>query len=113
MPRCRSCAGASDELGMVAGVIPAVMAPLVGLGGSQFDPLYAEAERLGCPLAVHGGPVTGLGLDMFESLAEARPLEHAMPQMVQIMSMINAGVYDRFPTCGWPIWSAAPAGCRS
>ncbi len=86
-----------EDLGMVAGVIPSVMAPLVGLGGSRFDPIYAEAERLDCALAVHGGPVAGLGLDIFESLAEARPLEHAMPQMVQMMSMINAGVYDRFP----------------
>ena len=85
-----------EDLGMVAGVIPSVMAPQVGLGGSRFDPLYAEAQRLDCPLAVHGGPASGL-LDMFDSLAEARPLEHAMPQMVQIMSMINAGVYDRFP----------------
>lgn len=86
-----------EELGMVSGVIPSVMAPLVGLGGSQFDPLYAEAERLDCPLGVHGGPVTGLGLDIFESLAEARPLEHTMPQMMQIMSMVNSGVFDRFP----------------
>ncbi len=86
-----------EELGMVAGVIPSVMAPLVGLGSSQFDPIYAEAERLDCALAVHGGPVAGLGLDMFESLAEARPLEHALPQMVQMMSMIHSGVFDRFP----------------
>lgn len=85
------------HLGMVAGVIPSVMAPLVGLGRGEFDPLYAEAQGLDCALAIHGGPVTGFGLDIFESLAEARPLEHAVPQMVQMMSMIYGGVFDRFP----------------
>ncbi len=84
------------EFGMVGAVLPAV-----GLrrpfGDSYYDPLYAEAERLGCMLAVHGAPAQGLGFDFFDRLVEARALSHPFAQMIQITSIVMNGVLERFP----------------
>ena len=87
---------AVTELGMVGAVMPAV-----GLrrpfGDSYYDPVYAEAERLGCMLAVHGAPAQGLGFDFFERLVEARVLSHPFSQMIQLTSIVLNGVLERFP----------------
>jgi len=88
---------AVTELGMVGAVLPAV-----GLrrpfGESYYDPVYNEAQRLGCMLAVHGAPAQGLGFDFFERLVEARALSHPFSQMIQLTSMVMNGVFERFPT---------------
>ena len=87
---------AVTELGMVGAVLPAV-----GLrqpfGDSSYDPVYREAERLDCMLAVHGAPAQGLGFDFFERLVEARALSHPFSQMIQITSIVMNGVMERFP----------------
>jgi hypothetical protein len=87
---------AVTELGMVGAVMPAV-----GLrrpfGESYYDPVYAEAERLGCMLAVHGAPAQGLGFDFFERLVEARVLSHPFSQMIQLTSIVLGGALERFP----------------
>lgn len=87
---------AVTELGMVGAVLPAV-----GLrrafGESYYDPVYAEAERLDCVLAVHGAPAQGLGFDFFERLVEARVLSHPFSQMIQLTSIVLNGVLERFP----------------
>jgi len=67
------------------------------LGDTYFDPLYREAEKLGCPLAIHGAPSKGLGFDFFQSLIEARTLSHPFLQMIQLTSIILEGVLERFP----------------
>jgi len=67
------------------------------LGHTDFDPVYAEAERLGCALAVHGGPSQGLGLDVFDKFAQMHTLSHPFAQMIQVTSIIMSGVLDRFP----------------
>lgn len=88
---------AVTELGAVGAVLPAV-----GLrrpfGESYYDPLYAEAQRLRCVLAVHGAPAQGLGFDFFERLVEARVLSHPVAQMIQLTSIVLGGVLERFPT---------------
>src|SRR4030095_9542497 len=75
--------------------------PAVGLrrplGHADFDPVYAEAERLGCALAVHGGPSQGLGLDLLEKFAQVHTLSHPFAQMIQVTSVVMSGVLDRFP----------------
>jgi predicted TIM-barrel fold metal-dependent hydrolase len=87
---------AVTEFGMVGAILPAV-----GLrrpfGDSYYDPVYAEAERLGCMLAVHGAPAQGLGFDFFDRLVEARALSHPFSQMIQITSIMMNGVLERFP----------------
>jgi hypothetical protein len=83
------------ELGMVGGVLPAVglRRPL---GSAIYDPIYAEAERLDVPLAVHGGPSQQLGLDTLEHFAQVHTLSHPFAQMIQITSVLMSGVLDRF-----------------
>lgn len=84
------------ELGMVGAILPAagLRRPL---GESYYHPLYIEAERLGCMLAVHGAPAQGLGFDFFERLVEARALSHPFAQMIQLTSIVLGGVLERFP----------------
>jgi len=73
---------AVKELHMVAGVL-APAGYLKPLGDRYFDPLYKEAQDLGCPLGIHGAPSKGLGFDFFQSLIEARTLSHPFLQMIQ------------------------------
>lgn len=84
------------ELGMAAAVLPAAGLDR-SLGHGDFDPLYAEAERLDRPLAVHGGPAAGLGLDKLERFAQVHTLSHPFAQMIQATSIVMSGVLDRFP----------------
>lgn len=85
------------DLGMVGAVLPAVGLPRA-LGDAAFDPLYAAAERLGCALAVHGGPAQGLGLDGLAPYGQVHVLSHPGAQMIQLVSIVMSGVLDRFPT---------------
>jgi predicted TIM-barrel fold metal-dependent hydrolase len=87
---------AVTELGMVGAILPAV-----GLrrpfGDACYNPLYEEAQRLGCVFAIHGAPAQGLGFDFFERLVEARVLSHPFAQMIQLTSIVLNGVLERFP----------------
>ncbi|HEY8517011.1 MAG TPA: amidohydrolase family protein [Candidatus Binatia bacterium] len=84
------------ELGMVGGVLPAVGLERT-LGDPCFDPVWAEAERLDVPLAVHGGPSQGLGLERLRYFAQVHTLAHPFAQMTQLTSVLMSGVLDRFP----------------
>ena len=99
---------AVTDLGMVGGVLaPAGFSK--PLGDTYFDPLYCEAEKLDCPLAIHGAPSKGLGFDFFQSLIEARTLSHPFLQMIQLTSIILEGVLERFPNL---TLAALEAGCQ-
>jgi len=96
------------DLKMVGGVLaPAGFGK--PLGDTYFDPLYREAQILGCPLAIHGAPSKGLGFDFFRTLIEARTLSHPFLQMIQLTSIILEGVLERFPKL---IWASLEAGCQ-
>jgi predicted TIM-barrel fold metal-dependent hydrolase len=82
---------------MVGGVLPAVIGSCAPLGDAIYDPLYAEAERLDVPLAVHGGPSQGLGLERLQYFAQVHTLAHPFAQMTQLTSVVMSGVLDRFP----------------
>jgi len=89
---------AVTELGFVGGCLPGVTNNNVPLFGSHaFDPLWAEAEELGTPVAIHGGVTNNLGIDRLASFAEAHCLEHPFVQMLQLTNMMFQGVFDRFP----------------
>ncbi len=99
---------AVTQLGMVGAILPAVglRRPL---GDASYNPIYEEAQALGCMLAVHGAPAQQLGFDFFERFIQAR-LNHPLSQIIQFTSMIFEGVPDRFPRlrlafmeagCGW------------
>jgi hypothetical protein len=87
---------AVKELRMIGGVV-APVGFSKPLGDGYFDPLYAEAQKLGCPICIHGAPSRGLGIDFFNSLIEARTLSHPFAQMIQLTSLILEGTLERFP----------------
>lgn len=67
------------------------------LGHADYWPIYEEAERLNCPIGVHGAVSQGLGFDYFTHLMEAMTLHHPVAQMMQLTSMVFEGVFERFP----------------
>lgn len=87
---------AVTELGMKGAMLPGngVGAPL---GSKQYWPVYAEAERLGCAIAVHGGSALGLGLDQLEIRPAGHALAHPLGVLISLTSMVFNGVFDHFP----------------
>lgn len=97
-----------------------VMLPAVGLrkplGHPDFWPIYAEAERLGCMVAVHAtvrGPHF-FGADLYDQFIDVHTLSHPFAQMIQMTSIVLRGVLEQFPNlriafmeagCTWvPYW---------
>jgi len=101
---------AVTELGMRGAVLPGATVQARAFGHADFDPLWAEAERLDVALAIHGAPSKGFGFDYFDTFIKTHTLEHPFAIMIQITSMIFDGVFERFPRlrvaflesgCGW------------
>jgi predicted TIM-barrel fold metal-dependent hydrolase len=67
------------------------------LGHPSYFPLYAAAEELDVPIAVHGAVTTGLGFGVFDHFAAINALSHPIGQMMQMTALALAGVLDRFP----------------
>jgi predicted TIM-barrel fold metal-dependent hydrolase len=87
---------AVTELGFLGGVLPAT-GPKMHLGAKQFWPIYEEASRLECPLAVHGGIHTGIGLETVNVYAMHNALGHPISQALAFGAMIYNGIFDRYP----------------
>jgi len=68
------------------------------LGHKFYDPIYREAEALGCALAVHG---TNGGDELasggFETFTEVHTVSFPVGMFVQFSNMIYQGVPARFP----------------
>jgi predicted TIM-barrel fold metal-dependent hydrolase len=103
------------RLGVVGAMLPAI-GLRKPLGHPDFWPIYAEAERLDCMVAVHAtvrGPHY-FGADLFDSFIEVHTLSHAFAQMIQMTSFVLQGVFETFPRlrvgfmeagCTWaPYW---------
>ncbi len=84
---------------------------------SSYDPLYAEAERLGVPLMLHegtDGQFATAGLDRYDNFFMTHAISHPFEQMLSALSIIAGGVLERFPRlrvaflesgCSWlPFW---------
>jgi predicted TIM-barrel fold metal-dependent hydrolase len=67
------------------------------LGATQYWPLYAEADRLGCCLCVHGGSHMGLGLDQLDVWPFIQGLGHPIGLMVAFAGIVSNGILDRYP----------------
>ena len=100
---------AVEKLGFVGGMLPSTGLPL-HLGHEVYWPIYAEAERLNVPLAVHGGSNLGVGMDTFTNFTASHILHHSVPLMIALVSFIYHGVFDTYPKlrvafmeggCGW------------
>jgi predicted TIM-barrel fold metal-dependent hydrolase len=95
----REMTRAVTDLGMVAAMIPTYVYPGKDLGSRELDDLYAEAQRLGIPIAVHR--VSGSGSVGFERFTNFTAL-HALVPMFElataVANMVVGGVFERFPT---------------
>jgi predicted TIM-barrel fold metal-dependent hydrolase len=99
---------AVKDYGMVGGLLPAdgLSRPL---GHQDFFPVYEEANRLGCMLAVHSQNSLRNN-DLFLWRGEAATLAHVWPQMRQFTNFMFSGVLGKLPDlriafleagCGW------------
>jgi predicted TIM-barrel fold metal-dependent hydrolase len=87
---------AVEDLGMKGAMLPGngIGHPL---GSKAYWPVYAEAERLGCALAVHGGSAHGLGLDNMGVRPGGHALAHPLGVLISLTNMVFNGVFDHFP----------------
>ena len=89
---------AVKELGMLGGMLPSNGESIQGhLGSKTYWPIYEEAEKLGCALAVHVGCLHQMGMDSFSTYYPAHALGHPFSLMVQAGAMLAHGVFQRFP----------------
>lgn len=77
---------------MVGAVLPADGLPLP-LGHPMYRPVFAEADRLNCALAVHACNSLRDN-DRYLHLNEAATLAHVIPQMRQFASILYSGILD-------------------
>jgi hypothetical protein len=84
------------ELGMCGAMLPSTGLK-AHLGAKEYWPVYAEAERLGCALAVHGGAHQDLGLNTMNIFAATHALGHPVGIMIGLAGMVFNGIFDRFP----------------
>ena len=87
---------AVTELNMVGAMLPSRGLPF-DLGHKTYWPVYAEAERLGCAIGVHGGAHHGMGLDSFETFIPIHALGHPLSLIIAFTGMVYHGVLDQFP----------------
>ena len=87
----------AQQLGLVAGLLPAVTILNKGYGHMDFDPIYEAAEKLDMPLTVHGAPSRGMGFDFFDKFLQVHTLEHPFAILIQFTNMIFEGTFERFP----------------
>jgi len=87
---------AVTEQGMVGGLLPSTGLKS-HLGDKLYWPVYAEADRLGCGLAVHGGAHSGLGFDHLNVFAAIHALGHPFGIAIVFASLVINGIFDKFP----------------
>jgi predicted TIM-barrel fold metal-dependent hydrolase len=87
---------AVTELGMVAAMIPSNGLDR-HISHKEYWPIYEEAERLDCALAVHGGAYGELGFDSFTVFPATRALGMPFPLAIAATGLIVDGVLDAFP----------------
>jgi len=87
---------AVTELGLMGGMLPSNGLPQP-LGAKTYWPVYEEANRLGCPLAVHGGAHDRFGMDHFNMYVPAHALGHPWGLTLNAANIVYNGIFDRFP----------------
>jgi predicted TIM-barrel fold metal-dependent hydrolase len=108
---------AVTELGLVGMVTPQHIREK-NLSDPSFDVVWAEAERLGAAVCVHGGGQAPdqypIGVDRFDTRLEVHAMTHPMGNMIALDCFTVGGILHRFPKlhvgfmesgCGWlPFW---------
>ncbi len=92
---------ATRELGLKAVIMRPNYINGHNLNDRYFDPLYAELERLGAPLALHEGAGAGHPTIATQRFYGQVALVHAMTHPIEMMmgsaSLLYGGVLERFP----------------
>ncbi len=87
---------AVKELGMLGAMLPS-NGLRFHLGAKEYWPVYEEAEKLDCALAVHGGCYGDLGFNSFGVFPATRALGMPFPLAIAATGMIVEGMLDQFP----------------
>ena len=87
---------AVEKLGMCGAMLPSTGIQS-HLGHKRYWAIYAEANRLGCCIGVHGGAHENLGLDDLNPYAPVHGLGHPFGQMISFAGIIFNGICDKFP----------------
>ncbi len=87
---------AVEDLGMCGAMLPSTGLK-AHLGSREYWPVFAEAERLGCCIGVHGGCHSGMGMDDMNVYPAVHGLGHPFGQMISFSGILLNGIYDRFP----------------
>jgi uncharacterized protein len=87
---------AVTELDMLGAMMPSNGLPQP-LGAKMYWPVYAEADRLGCCLAVHGGAHDRFGMDHMNMYVPVHALGHPWGLTINCASIVYNGIFDRFP----------------
>jgi uncharacterized protein len=89
---------AVTEFGMVGGMLPSNGEGIKDhLGAKVYWPIYQEAEKLGCALAVHVGSLHHLGMDGFSTYYPVHALGHPFGIAIQAAGIMAHGIFDKFP----------------
>lgn len=88
------------ELGLPGAMLQATGLPL-HLSHEYYWPVYDEAEKLGCVLAIHGGSNRFIGMDSFEKIGPSHVLHHPIPLMYALIGLVYDSVMDRCPSVRW------------
>lgn len=87
---------AVTELGMIGAMLPSNGLPQP-LGSKTYWPLYEEANRLGCPLSIHGGCHDRFGLDHMNMYVPVHALGHPWGLTLNCANIVYNGIFERFP----------------
>ena len=78
------------------------MLPTTGLkdhlGAKEYWPVYAEADRLGCALGLHGGAHSGLGFDHMNVYTPVNAMGHPLALLINFSGILFNGIFDRYPS---------------
>ena len=89
---------AVKELGMLGGMLPSNGEGIKDhLGAKYYWPLYEEAEKLGCSLAVHVGSLHHLGMDGFSTYYPVHALGHPFGIAIQAAGLLAHGIFEKYP----------------
>jgi predicted TIM-barrel fold metal-dependent hydrolase len=82
------------ELGFSGVMIAAVGFGL--LGGKGYHKFYAEAEKLGCTIAIHGGHATAES-NRYTKFIQRHTIGFPVSNMMQMMHMTYEGIFEKYP----------------
>ncbi|MPZ13908.1 MAG: amidohydrolase family protein [Chloroflexi bacterium] len=87
---------AVEELGFSGAMLPSTGLK-DHLGAKEYWPVYAEADRLGCAIGIHGGAHSTMGFDHMNVYTPVGAMGHPMSLLINFSGILFNGILDRFP----------------